>query len=156
VQLAPVESSPVPRSRQYKALERLMGGAGISCEFELPSGETLRFGSAPPSFRVVCRSPRVLERTIDELSFGEAYVKGEVDIEGDMMSLLDLRKHAEKRFRVPAILRFWWEMLRRRRSAINRSAVGAHYSYGDDLYLSFIDRRYRLYSHGLFRSPEDS
>lgn len=151
-----VKSPPLPQVTPYKALDRLMNGTGIPCEFELPSGEVLRFGSGPPKFRVICRSHRVLERTIDELSFGEAYVKGEIDIEGDMMSLLDLRQHAEKQLRIPPILRFWWELLRRQPTAINRSAVQEHYSYGDDFYLTFVDSRYRLYSHGLFRSAQDT
>ena len=31
-----------------------------------------------------------------------------------------------------------------------------HYSRGDDFYLSYIDKRYRFYSHGLFESDDET
>jgi cyclopropane-fatty-acyl-phospholipid synthase len=38
----------------------------------------------------------------------------------------------------------------------NRKAVGDHYSLGDDFYLTFIDKKYRIYSHGHFRSEDET
>ncbi|KAJ5464992.1 uncharacterized protein N7458_000678 [Penicillium daleae] len=39
---------------------------------------------------------------------------------------------------------------------MNSKAIGDHYSRGDDFYLTYIDKRYRFYSHGLFKYPDES
>src|SRR5204863_4736990 len=38
----------------------------------------------------------------------------------------------------------------------NADAVSHHYSLGDEFYLTFIDKRYRMYSHGHFRRDDES
>ena len=38
----------------------------------------------------------------------------------------------------------------------NQFAILAHYQLGDDFYLSFIDNRWRFYSHGLFHHDDES
>jgi cyclopropane-fatty-acyl-phospholipid synthase len=39
---------------------------------------------------------------------------------------------------------------------VNRSAINQHYTLGDDFYLTFIDSRYRFYSHCVFHSDEET
>ncbi len=143
-------------ARARRWIDELMEGAGVEGAFRLPTGEVLRYGAGPPRFQVVVHSPGLLNRPLEEMSFGEAYINGGLDIEGDLMSLLELRQRARRRFRLGPALQFWWEFLWRRAGAINRRAVDGHYNYGDDFYFTFLDNRYRLYSHGLFASEQDT
>ena len=39
---------------------------------------------------------------------------------------------------------------------MNSKAIGYHYTFGDDFYLSFIDTRYRFYSHCIFDDDEET
>jgi cyclopropane-fatty-acyl-phospholipid synthase len=39
---------------------------------------------------------------------------------------------------------------------VNARAIGHHYTLGDDFYLSFIDQRYRFYSHCIFRTDDET
>lgn len=41
-------------------------------------------------------------------------------------------------------------------TTMNAKAIGEHYGRGDDLYLTFIDKRFHFYSHGLFKTPTET
>ena len=143
-------------SKLAGVVHQLMDGTDISCEIVLPSDGTLRFGSAPPDFRVVFHSTRALTRGFDEFSLGQAYVNGEIDIEGDMMSLLDMRAHLNDRKGLFTLLGFGLSLFLRSPISGNRKSIQAHYSFGDDFYLTFIDSKYRFYSHGIFHSDDET
>ena len=137
-------------------IDQVIEASGVSCEIEFPSGETRRFGPGEPRFRLVFHSTRVLKRSFDELSLGQAYVNGEFDIHGDMMSLLDLRAHLKDKVVLPILAKFWFQFIFRSPTWINRKSIPAHYHFSDDFFLSFIDKKYRIYSHCLFHSDNES
>jgi cyclopropane-fatty-acyl-phospholipid synthase len=130
--------------------------AGASCELVLPDGETIAVGHAPPSFRVSFRTQSVLDGPLTELSLGRAYVEGDIDIEGDMLSVFDLRDSLRYGLAVSQKLRFAYELFISSRTRVNRRSVAFHYSFGDDFYLTFMDTRYRFYSHCLFHSDDET
>ncbi|MGH7322286.1 MAG: class I SAM-dependent methyltransferase [Candidatus Rokuibacteriota bacterium] len=136
-------------------LRRLLADARVPCEVVLPSGETL-YGGTAPAFRVTIRSSRALRGGLDEFSLGKAYVEGDIDIEGDMLSLLDVRARLADRRRLLPLLRLCSTLFLRPATSINRRVVSDHYSFGDDFYLTFMDSRYRLYSHGHFESGDET
>lgn len=138
-----------PRSRRAQLLLELLEQAGARCELVLPGGEVARCGAAPPQFRIIVHSDRALAR-LDELSLGQAYVEGLLDIEGDMMALLDVRSRLRDGLRLSQTLRFLGQLFLQPPAWVNRKAIGFHYTLGDDFYLSFIDRAHRFYSHCLF------
>jgi cyclopropane-fatty-acyl-phospholipid synthase len=146
-------------------LRRLIETAGVPCEIVLPGGEVVRGGAAaaapgaagePPRFRVVVRSPRVLRGGLDELAFGRAYVEGDLDIEGDLWSLFLLRDRLGERLRLLPGLRLLAGLFLAAPTWMNRRAIARHYNLGDDFYHSFIDRDWHFYSHGLFRSADET
>ena len=83
-------TQPAPRNRRIAAFEHMVRTAGVPCEIELPSGACIRAGADPPAFRVKVRSEKALRR-LDEYALGMAYVEGQIDFEGDMLALLDVR-----------------------------------------------------------------
>ena len=151
------EKAPAtPQSPAARLLRRLTEGSDISGEFQLPSGEIVRFGPGTPRFRLSFRTERALRRVFDETAMGEAFVNGDVEVEGDMMSALDLRFRMRDRVRFSRLMRFWVDLFLRSKTKINKNAIAEHYNYGDDFYLTFIDTKYRIYSHGQFHSDDDT
>ncbi len=144
------------RSPLAGMIERLLHGSGAACEIVLPDGETLRFGETSPKFRVTLHNTKALSRGLDELSIGRAYVEGDIDIDGDFLAMLDLRSRLSEKTPLLARLQFLWQLFLRAPTRINRDAIDFHYTLGDDFYLTFIDNKYRFYSHGIFHSDDET
>ena len=88
--------------------------------FRLWDGASVAFGAGPPAFTVVVHAPATFLRLMRDptpLAFGEAYVSGAIDIEGDLFAAMrvagaleDLRLPLARRLRLllaigPAALR---------------------------------------------------
>ncbi len=129
---------------------------GTPCEVEFASGEILRCGAGEPKIFVKFHNDRVLLGDLSELSLGRAYLKGEWDVEGDILNALDLQHHIKGQGDFLIKLRFIYELFLKAATWVNKHAVAAHYSFGDDFYLTFIDRKYRFYSHGIFHSDDET
>lgn len=139
-----------------RRLAALVEESAVPCELVFPGGEAWRCGAGAPRFRVVLNSPAVLRRPFDEFTLGRAYVEGEIDIEGDFLALLELRRRLGDRLRVGPILRFLSLLFLTAPTRANRAAIADHYSFGDDFYHAFIDRRYHFYSHGIFHAESET
>ncbi len=124
-------------------------------ELVLPDGSVVSFGGDLPQFRIVLHSDRLLTEPLTELSVGTAYVEGDVDIEGDLMMLMDVRDRLP--FGMPASQ---WIHLAADfllpPSVLNAKAIDFHYSFDDDFFLSFLDRKYHFYSQCLFESDDET
>lgn len=135
---------------------QLLGGLDVSCELVAPDGCTLAVGEQPPAFRVVFKNQRAWTTPLNELALGRAYVEGDIDIEGDMMTLFDIRRSLRDGAAVAQKLRFAVHLFLRSPTWVNSRAIAHHYTHGDDFYLKFIDTRYRFYSHCLFHSDDET
>lgn len=62
----------------------------VSFEIVLPDKQVQRFGPNDPSFRVAINNRQGLRaiRSVDEGQIGDAYLAGDIDIDGDMLVLL--------------------------------------------------------------------
>jgi cyclopropane-fatty-acyl-phospholipid synthase len=149
----------VPRQATQKlteALAKLLQEVGTSCELELPTGEVRRFGVNAPAFRVVFKNERALTIPLNEFSLGRAYIEGDLDLQGDMMALLDVRDVFRTGMTPAQLLRLLTQLFLRSPTWVNSRAIAYHYTFGDDFYLSFIDQRYRFYSHCVFHSDDET
>jgi cyclopropane-fatty-acyl-phospholipid synthase len=130
--------------------------AGAMLALELPDGETLRVGAAEPRAHVRLRSAQAVRALSnrDHLVLGEAYLDGEVDVRGDWREvlkvtwLLDLDPPALRRLLLAGRL-----LLPRRRW--NRRSIAFHYDRPAEFFLPWFER-WRSYSHGFYRSPDDA
>lgn len=143
-------------SGRIEAMVQILRDVGVSCELELPDGEVLRLGEAPPVFRVVFKTQRALQMPLTELALGRAYVEGDIDLDGDMVALLDVRERLRNGATLGQKLRFAAQLLLRSPTWINSRSIGYHYTFGDDFYLTFIDSHYRFYSHCIFHSDGET
>jgi len=64
-----------------------VGGFATPFSIELPSGERHKFGQGEAEFHVGLRNERALRAlcTLDEGNIAEAYLQGDIDLEGDML-----------------------------------------------------------------------
>jgi cyclopropane-fatty-acyl-phospholipid synthase len=143
--------TPRPLAELRSALCRL----GVASELVLPDGEMLRFGHGPAAFRIVLRTDLPLTVPLSDFSLARAYVNGDIDVDGDLMSLLSLRELLHFDIPVSQILRLGADLLLPPTLA-NTRAIDFHYSLGDDFYLTFLDRKYHFYSQCLFHSDEET
>ena len=107
-------------TRAGDALRQVFSTVQADFAFRLWDGSLVPFGAAPPAFTVVVHAPGTflkLMRDPTPLAFGEAYVSGALDIEGDLFAAMhvanaleDLRLPLAQRLRLllavgPAALR---------------------------------------------------
>lgn len=142
--------------RASSLVERAVAESGISCEVKFASGEVRRFGMEDPKFFVKFHTDKPLLRSLNEFSMGKAYVEGEFDIEGDMLSLQEVRKCLKPKTEFSIFLKFLSQLFLKSATWVNKRAISAHYTLGDDFYLTFIDTKYRFYSHCIFHSDDET
>lgn len=140
-------------------------------------GETLRFGDSP-SCTLVFRDPRALRELIlfrNPLRLAEDYVRGRMDVEGDLFAALELKdlgptlrlSVAEQAGLLVALLRLrgdgagvaicaparqyghWLRLPGRHSQAANRAAIAFHYDVSDDFYRLWLDAQ-MVYSCAYF------
>jgi len=143
--------APDPTDQLIAAMEEL----AVPCGLGLLDGRLLTFGDGAPVFRILLRNELPLAGSLTDLSLARAYVNGDIDVEGDIPSLLALRELVPFAFPVRQMLRLVSDLLLPATVA-NERAIDFHYSLDDDFYLTFLDRRYHFYSQCLFESEDET
>jgi cyclopropane-fatty-acyl-phospholipid synthase len=113
-------------------------------------------GEGDPVWHVRFRTEAAQSLPLDEYALGQAYVAGEIDLDGDLTALLDARSRLRKGITVRDAAAFAYRLMLRSPTKVNAASIAKHYTLGDDFYLSFIDRRYRYYSHCLFHHDTET
>jgi cyclopropane-fatty-acyl-phospholipid synthase len=124
---------------------------------DLPSGERRKLGQGEPEFHVTLRNDRALKalRTLDEGDIAEAYLQGDIDLDGDMLKPFALRASLDDRHPLVAAWRFVQPLLFGQ-VYTNKEAISSHYDADPKLFLSFMDKKYPAYSQGVYQSDDES
>lgn len=136
-------------------LPALLANADLPGEIALPDGSSVTVGTGSPLYRVAFRSEQALRAPLTELGIGNAIISGDIDIEGDIGALFEVRKAIHNKIPVRQKARFLYDFIRPA-TTMNADAIGDHYDKGDDFFLAFMDKRYRFYSHGLFPAGDET
>jgi cyclopropane-fatty-acyl-phospholipid synthase len=136
--------------------EKLFQDLGISGQIVLPDGSLITTGADAPRFRITVHSEELLRRPHDERSLGEAYLHCELDLEGDMLAILDVRQQLCNRLRAASFLSFLADRLLLPVRRSHKRVIDRHYTFGNDFYFQFLDTQYRLYSHCLFARDDEA
>ncbi|PGH04730.1 hypothetical protein AJ79_07009 [Helicocarpus griseus UAMH5409] len=136
-------------------LAPLLAGLDVPGEIQLPDGSIVPVGVGEPVYRATFRSARALCTPMTELGVGRAFIAGEIEVEGDLGSLFDAREKLQEKVPLRQKFQFVWDFVRSS-TKMNATAVNDHYGRGEDLYLTFIDKRYRIYSQGLFQRADET
>jgi cyclopropane-fatty-acyl-phospholipid synthase len=138
------------------ALSDRVGGVGIPFSIELPGGEKRHIGRGNPEFHVSLRNERGLKalRTLDEATIAEAYLQGDIDIDGDMLKPFALRAELDDRHPLITAWRFIQPLLFGQ-IYTNRKAISSHYDADPKLFLSFLDPTMPAYTQGVYAHDDE-
>lgn len=129
----------------------------LCLDIDLPTGEALRLGDGEPSARVNIHSERAFKHLLSfqEDGLAEAYVRGELDVQGSFPHILECRAALTRIHRARCLARFAVPALFGQ-VFTNRIAIRRHYELDPDFYLSFLDRIWPAYSQGVYERPGES
>jgi len=151
---APAAASPKSLLGRFAAQ---FSDSPVSFDVTLPSGAVQRFGSGNPSFHVTLKNAQAMRAvtSVDEGRIGDAYLAGDLDIEGDMLSPFVLRKSMKDFHLVTAAWRFIQPFLFGQVHT-NRQAITAHYDIDPAFFLAFLDPKTPCYTQGVYESPDET
>jgi cyclopropane-fatty-acyl-phospholipid synthase len=134
--------------------------SSASFSFEFWDGEIIGFGGAP-KVKLRVKSLKAARSLFVEgfLGFGEAFMSGDLEVEGDLQEILRLgliTRFDERGYSLPQKLRFLpFALKTRNTSSRARSNIEYHYNRSDEFYALFLDET-MAYSCAYFRGDEDS
>src|SRR6266516_4080723 len=128
----------------------------IGVTIELPNGGRASFGHGERALGVKVANERGLEAlgSLAELRIVEAYLDGDIDLDGDLIAAMDLRRLL---FDLQLARRAWAlaEPLIRGRSRVDPYYVAKHYDSANIQILA-IDYDYQVYTPGIYVDEGDS
>jgi cyclopropane-fatty-acyl-phospholipid synthase len=129
----------------------------VSFEIVLPDETVRRFGPDAPSFRVTIKNRNGLRaiQSVDEGRIGDAYVSGDIDIEGDMLRPFELRASMNDFHPIVAAWRFIQPLIFGQVHT-NKQAISAHYDIDPVFFLSFLDPETPCYTQGVYHDPNET
>ncbi len=129
----------------------------VSFSVTLPDGSVQPFGPDAARFSIALKNSNALKAvaSLDEGRFGDAYVNGDIDLEGDMLSPFELRGSMKDVHPVTTVWRFLQPMLFGQVHT-NRQAISAHYDIDPEFFLSFLDPATPCYTQGVYLDPSET
>ena len=128
----------------------------VSFDIVLPDKTVRRFGAGAPSFRVKINNRAGLRAigSIDEGRIGDAYLDGDIDIDGNMLRPFELRGSMKDFHPLVAAWRFVQPFLFGQVHT-NKHAISAHYDIDPIFFLSFLDPETPCYTQGIYDDPNE-
>lgn len=128
----------------------------VPLEITLPGDRTYRFGEGAPAVSILVNDPVDLSALgqLDELRLCEAYMNGSLDIEGDMLGFVRLRRALSDSHPLHAL----WQRLTPSfigRIPTDRLAIETHYDFPIAFYLQFLGPT-RCYSQAVFERDDEA
>ncbi|MDK0708779.1 cyclopropane-fatty-acyl-phospholipid synthase [Clostridium perfringens] len=126
-------------------------------DLEYWDGEIIKYGNGDPEFKVIIKNfPSKKELLADpSVALGEAYMKGDIDIEGDLQKFFEsiirnkdsfMNKNTvfrlASKIKAPSLMK-------------SKKDIAHHYDIGNDFYSLWLDKT-MSYSCGYFKSPTDT
>jgi cyclopropane-fatty-acyl-phospholipid synthase len=129
----------------------------VSFDVTLPDGRVQHFGPGAPSFHVTLKNARALRAiaSVDEGRFGDAYLAGDIDIDGDMLRPFELRQSMKDFHFLVAAWRFIQPLIYGQ-VGTNRRAITAHYDIEPEFFLSFLDPKTPCYTQGVYEHADET
>ena len=133
-------------------------GVAFPCSFRVhpPTGEGIAFGDGAPEFDIQIHSDRGMRalQSASELAIADAYVRGDIEIEGDVVKAMWLRNFLSDR-------NLWLKVWRRLqplifgREKLNPEWIAKHYD-SNNVQLMALDRDYHAYTPGIYLTDDDT
>lgn len=121
---------------------------------------TQQLGKGTPKATVIVHMPSLLRRLMSapSLAFGEAYMRGDITVEGDLLAVLEGYYRTSQVWREQnSVARLFWSNGMRRSVSPRRALANArhHYDLGNDFYKLWLDPAL-VYSGAYFSTSQDT
>ena len=122
-----------------------------------PDGKARRFGQGTPSFSVRLKNRNAVRAitSLDQVRFADAYLAGDIDIDGDMLRPFELRQSMGDRHPLVTAWRFLQPLLHGQ-VRTNRAAITSHDDIDPQFFLSFLDPKTPCYTQGVYASAAET
>jgi cyclopropane-fatty-acyl-phospholipid synthase len=149
-------ASPAPLRTLADTLRDRAPSLPFSLTIRQPDGGVVRLGNGSPSIEISILSPGGLRalRSLSELEISEAYIRGDLDIDGDLLDAMALRDALVDR---KPWIRIWARLLPAviGRTRCNPSWIAKHYDAGN-VQLLAADADHQTYTPGIYERDDDS
>lgn len=157
VAVAPNDQISGPMRFLLRRFTSHFGNVAIPFDLKLPDGSVIKFGKGTPKFHVHAKNKAALRAlaSLDEGKFGDAYVHGDIDMEGDLLAPFALRSTMKDFHFVTWAWRFIQPMLFGQVHT-NKKAISAHYDIDPDFFLSLLDPITPCYTQGVYERDDET
>lgn len=140
--------------KQYETVSSQTGR--IPFALRTPGGPVHTFGGEP-AFTIILNNEQAVAAlsTLDQNTIAESYLAGNIDLEGDIMSVLALREL----FNDKRGMRFFWRFIRPfffGQVKSDKKWIASHYDTDAEFFLLFLDRRHGAYSQAVYSHDDES
>ncbi len=148
--------APVSFSKIMKFIDHI-GTIEFPFSVEMPDGNKRDVGEGEPQFHVALRTDRAVKAlgTLDQANIAEAYLQGDIDLDGDMISPFALRASLGDHHPIVTAWRFIQPLIFGQ-VFTNRAAITSHYDLDPRLFLSFLDPVLPAYSQGVYENDDET
>lgn len=154
-----VRTAPPPSTEISDWIGRMLARAPkLPCAFRvhMPNGSTMHLGEGEPEFDLSIHNEAGMAalRSTSELRIADAYVRGDLDIEGDVIKAMWLRDLLDDR-------NLWLKTWRRLqpllvgRERLNPAWIAKHYD-SKNIQIYATDNEYHAYTPGVYLSDDET
>jgi cyclopropane-fatty-acyl-phospholipid synthase len=138
-------------------ISRAFAQTDVPFEMLFPDGAVRRFGQGAPDFSVTLKNRNAIRAitSLDQVTFADAYLAGDIDINGDMLRPFALRQSMGDLHPLMTAWRFLQPLLFGQERT-NKSAITSHYEIDPEFFLSFLDPKTPCYTQGVFADPAET
>ena len=126
-------------------------------DLEYWDGEIIKYGEGEPEFKLIIKNFQSKKELLSDpsVALGEAYMKGDIDIEGDLQKFFEsiirnkdsfMNKNTvfrlASKIKAPSLIK-------------SKKDIAHHYDIGNDFYSLWLDKT-MSYSCGYFKNPTDT
>lgn len=144
-----------PPSFELRLLDRtshtIGGGDSLGA-----AGEAAAAGGPAFSVRAASEKGQAALAAFDELAIAEAYMDGDLDIEGDLLTALKCRPLLGDPHPLKYLVSTYLQPLLLGQMGRDKKWIKSHYDVDPQFFLLWLDARIRGYSHGFFESDSES
>jgi len=153
------KSAPYGLPARINSILKSLGSslpADTAFELEVNGLQTL-IGNGTAKFRVAINNRRGMSAigSMDEKRIGEAYLDGDITLEGDLVAALNLRTMLTDRHPFVYLWSTYGQRLFYGQMNRDKQWIYEHYDTEPDFYLMFLDQQHRCYSHGYFDADDE-
>ncbi len=140
-----------------RILNKAFSQAGTAIKFHLPDGREIIAGEGDPAATITVHTQDAQSQLfgLNENGIIEAYLQGEIDIEGSMQKILGIRKVLKARHGFGWLKRFLVPLFAGQVRS-NKMAIDKHYELDPNFYLAFLDATWPAYTQGIYNNPNEN